>query len=292
MLEGDSDATSNSAARAGDPAMVSAVFDEAPIMLVYMDGPEHRFLAANRAYRDFLDLPDIVGMTVREVAPDMENQQIIPLMDRVFTTGRTEGGLEWRLQTPGRGEWFADFTIAPRRNTAGEIVGLFGYVVDTTAQVRARQAAQAQAAQAQLRYEQARDLITALQRELLPVGVPVLPGLDIAASYVLADDDTAAGGDWFDALPLGDGRVALVVGDVVGHGVAASAAMGQLRAVLADRLEETGSVTAALVGLDRVAGKVRGADAATVCVVVLDPVEWRFEYCTAGHPPPLLVAAD
>jgi serine phosphatase RsbU (regulator of sigma subunit) len=53
---------------------------------------------------------------------------------------------------------------------------------------------------------------------------------------VVAGHEQAAGGDWFDAIPLADGRVALVVGDVVGHGVAASAAMGQLRAVLAELL--------------------------------------------------------
>src|SRR5271167_1869730 len=64
----------------------------------------------------------------------------------------------------------------------------------------------------------------------------VLPRARIAARYLVAGQDQAAGGDWFDAIPLADGSVALVVGDVVGHGVVAAAAMGQLRAVLAELL--------------------------------------------------------
>src|SRR5262245_11230705 len=72
----------------------------------------------------------------------------------------------------------------------------------------------------------------ALQEALLPRALPVLPRARIAARYLAAGQEQAAGGDWFDAVPLADGTVALVVGDVVGHGVAASAAMGQLRSVL------------------------------------------------------------
>jgi serine phosphatase RsbU (regulator of sigma subunit) len=76
-------------------------------------------------------------------------------------------------------------------------------------------------------------IVAELQEALLPTALPVLPRARIAARYLVAGHEQAAGGDWFDAIPLADGSVALVVGDVVGHGVAASAAMGQLRAVLA-----------------------------------------------------------
>lgn len=284
---GDGDAES-----AGDLATVLTVFDDNPIMLCCMEGPDHRFIAANKAAREFLANPDLVGMTLREAAPEMQFQQVNALVERVYRTGRPESGLEWRLFSPTAGEWFATFTIAPRRDASGAVTGAFGYVVDVTAQVRARQAAQDAADLAQKRYEQTRDLMTALQRELLPAGVPVLPTVDVAASYLLADVDTAAGGDWFDALALPGGRLALIVGDVVGHGVTASAAMGQLRAVLRDRLRRDDGITSALAGLDQMAGEVRGADAATVCVVVLDPDGGGIEYCTAGHPPPLVVSPD
>src|SRR5262249_30103621 len=151
---------------------------------------------------------------------------------------------------------------------------------------------QARAAEVQRRYEQARDVIDALQRELLPGGVPVLPRLEVAASYLLADVETAAGGDWFDALAFEDGRVALGGGDVVGHGISASATMGQLRVLLRERLSATGDLLTALDALNLAARWIPGARAATVCVAVLDPTTGALSYCTAGHPAPLLLPVD
>src|SRR6185369_3274019 len=113
---------------------------------------------------------------------------------------------------------------------------------------------------------------TRLQRQLLPPGLPVLPAVLVAASYLPAGG-AAAGGDWFDAIALPGGRVALVVGDVVGHGMAASAAMGQLRAVLHDRLEESGDLLAAVRAADRTAHRVPEARVATVCGAVLNPAD-------------------
>lgn len=149
---------------------------------------------------------------------------------------------------------------------------------------------QRRAEQSQRRHERARDIIDALQRELLPSGLPVLPRLQIAASYLLAAADASAGGDWFDALVLPDRRTALVVGDVVGHGVAASATMGQLRVLLHEELATGADIRTALAGLDAAAGRIRGAHAATVCVVMLDPATGALEYCTAGHPAPLVLS--
>ncbi|OLR92939.1 SpoIIE family protein phosphatase [Actinokineospora bangkokensis] len=125
----------------------------------------------------------------------------------------------------------------------------------------------------------------ALRLRLLPTGLPVLPAVRVAAGHRPA---AGAGGDWFDAVPLPDGSVALVVGDVAGRGVAVSAATGQLRAVLQDRLDETGDVLGALTAADRVAHRVPEAAGAAVCVAVVDPAG-SVRYCTAGHSPPLLV---
>ncbi len=164
---------------------------------------------------------------------------------------------------------------------------LVALVHDVTPQVLDRRSAQRRADVAEQRYAEARDVIDVLQRELLPTGLPIQPGLEIGGSYLLADAETACGG-WFDAVPLPDGRTALVIGDVVGHGVAASAAMGQLRAVLEDR-----PTTAAISGkrLPRSTGWRNGSRgrAATLCVAAVDPADGRVTYCTAGHPPPLLI---
>src|SRR5271157_2618378 len=118
-----------------------------------------------------------------------------------------------------------------------------------------------------------RGTVAVLQEALLPAALPVLPRARIAARYLVAWDEHAAGGDWFDAIPLADGSVALIVGDVVGHGVAAAAAMGQLRAVLAELLATEADLGHVLERADAfAAGTLR--------------------YTTCGHPPPLVIGID
>ncbi len=124
---------------------------------------------------------------------------------------------------------------------------------------------------------------------LRPDAIPVLPGLQLGARCVLPTVAGGSGGDWFSSMPLGLGRVALVVGDVVGAGVLATAVMARLRAVLEERLRAGSSIAAALGSLDAVVADTRSAEATTVCVVVIDTVTGELEYCTAGHPPPLVV---
>jgi anti-anti-sigma factor len=141
---------------------------------------------------------------------------------------------------------------------------------------------------ARTRYEDTRAAMLAMQRTLLPE-LPVLPGVRIEAHYVPAEEDTAAGGDWFDAIPLDGGRVALVVGDVVGHGAVAAATMGQLRAVTAHLLAEGADLPTVSAAVDRAAGRIRGARGASACLAVLDAAGGTVEWVAHGHPPPLLV---
>ena len=126
----------------------------------------------------------------------------------------------------------------------------------------------------------------------MPAALPVLPGVQLAARYLVAGQDQAAGGDWFDAIPLPDGTVALVVGDVVGHGVAASVAMGQLRAVLTERLTAQPALAVALDQVDTFAARNRALRAATLCLVLLNPGTGQLQYATCGHPAPLAIGTD
>jgi serine phosphatase RsbU (regulator of sigma subunit) len=150
-------------------------------------------------------------------------------------------------------------------------------------------AAQAEADENEQRYQRAQADVATLQRTLLPSHLPVLPRTALAAHYLVAAADQAAGGDWFDALQLPDDRLALVVGDVVGHGIEASAAMGQVRAVLRELLSATPDLAAALARLDAFAAAVPAVRAATVCIVVLDQLTGDLRYATMGHPPPLVL---
>ncbi len=273
----------------GDAETVRAVFEDLPMMMLALAGPEHLIVAANAAYRAVAGRAQLVGRTLAEAFPEIRGQQLYEMYDRVYRTGVPQVAREWRIQADIEGDgtladlWF-DFTVTPRRDPDGTVTGLTLVAADVTRPIRERQAVER-------RYEQARNTILELQRELLPAGLPVLPRARLAAGYLPAQADTAAGGDWFDAVVLGDGRLALSIGDVVGHGVAASATMSRLRAVLEDRLLETGDIAAALTALDRVAERLPAARAATACVVVLDPASGAVSYCTAGHPPPLVVGA-
>jgi serine phosphatase RsbU (regulator of sigma subunit)/anti-sigma regulatory factor (Ser/Thr protein kinase)/anti-anti-sigma regulatory factor len=140
--------------------------------------------------------------------------------------------------------------------------------------------------------EDGRRIVAELQEALLPTALPVLPQARIAARYLVAGHELAAGGDWFDAIPLADGTVALIVGDLVGHGVAASAAMGQLRAVLAELLAAEKDLEHVLKRADAYAERVPALRAATLVLVVLDPADGKLRYTTCGHPPPLVVGPD
>ncbi|RTL70429.1 MAG: STAS domain-containing protein [Pseudonocardiaceae bacterium] len=282
--------------RSGDPAFVQQLFEHAPRMLVGLTGPDLTIAAANAAARAFIAREHVVGTALLDSAPEVTGQRLAELYTEALATGLPQALHEWRVQfdlpdTGGQLDVVVDFTVTPMRAPDGSVSGLIVDVTDVTDTVRERQAARDRQADAERRFAQARDVIDALQRELLPAALPVLPRVQIAAAYLLADADTAAGGDWFDALPLPDGRVALVVGDVVGHGVAASATMGQLRVLLHEQLATSGDVAAALTALDAAADRIRGARAATVCVVVLDPRTGELTYCTAGHPAPLLLDA-
>ena len=134
------------------------------------------------------------------------------------------------------------------------------------------------------------EILAELHDAVLPKGLPVPQGVEIAARYLVAEDYTGAGGDWFDAIPLPDGRVVLVVGDVVGHGIQASVVMSELKTLFEERVRVDGDVPAALALLDGRATRAAEARSTTLCAVTLDSTTGELTYITAGHPPPVVVA--
>lgn len=154
----------------------------------------------------------------------------------------------------------------------------------------AGQAAQAfeRAALADQRWQLAR----ALQRALLPSSLPAFAQLALAAHYEPAQREFEAGGDWYDVFALGPGRVALVVGDVVGQGPTAAAVMGQLRSVVSAYLHDGHSPAQALEGLDRAARRIPGARGSTALCLIVDTDSGDVAWSAAGHLPPLLAGPD
>jgi serine phosphatase RsbU (regulator of sigma subunit) len=131
-----------------------------------------------------------------------------------------------------------------------------------------------------------------LQRSLLRERLPDVPGLRLAARYLPGSGEARIGGDWYDAIPLRDGRVALVIGDVVGRGIEAAARMAHLQsAVRAYALE---GLRPSLI-LERMNGFVHELESrgtATLLLALVDPDAETVRLASAGHPPPLIVDAD
>ena len=137
--------------------------------------------------------------------------------------------------------------------------------------------------------DQQRETALVLQHAIL--GPTDLPG-GFAVRYQAASRPLQVGGDWYDVVDLQDGRIALIVGDCVGHGLAAATVMGQLRSACRALLLDHPSPRAALCGLDRFAARLPGAQCTTAVCAVLDPGSGELVYSSAGHPPPILVDAD
>jgi serine phosphatase RsbU (regulator of sigma subunit)/DNA-binding response OmpR family regulator len=131
-----------------------------------------------------------------------------------------------------------------------------------------------------------------LQRVLLPASLPSPSGFTVAARYRPGAEGTQVGGDWYDVVPLADGRVVLTIGDVMGRGARAAAVMGQLRTALHAYALQDMTPPVAMRSVDMLLQDVSETSMATAVYLVVDPVTGRVEGVSAGHPPPVLVGPD
>ena len=137
-------------------------------------------------------------------------------------------------------------------------------------------------------YEQARAVALTLQHAILaPTELPH----GFAARYTPAVTPLEVGGDWYDAVPLPGQRTGVVVGDCVGRGLPAAAVMGQLRSASQAILLRACGPAEALTDLDTFAGRIPGAECATMFCAIIDHAAGTVTYSCAGHPPPVLGTA-
>ncbi|WP_127356498.1 SpoIIE family protein phosphatase, partial [Actinacidiphila soli] len=150
------------------------------------------------------------------------------------------------------------------------------------------------------RYTRERTAALALQRNLLPQRLTGGCAVEVASRYLPADIHRGVGGDWFDVIPLSGARVALLVGDVVGHGINAAATMGRLRTAVHTLADMDLPPDELLAHLDDLAIRLTEEDAdatgpatavvgATCLYAVYDPVTRRCTMARAGHPPPAII---
>ncbi|WP_037683512.1 SpoIIE family protein phosphatase [Streptomyces cellulosae] len=153
------------------------------------------------------------------------------------------------------------------------------------------------------RYTREHTMVLALQRSLLPHRLPEQDAVEVAHRYLPAE--SGVGGDWFDVIPLSGTRVALVVGDVVGHGLHAAVTMGRLRIAARNFAELDLAPDEVLTQLDNLVARLdrdegseepgasgTGIIGATCLYAIYDPTSQQCVLARAGHPPPALVHPD
>jgi anti-sigma regulatory factor (Ser/Thr protein kinase) len=214
--------------------------------------------------------------TSRAELPRVDGRSIADLVDDVLRTGRPET-LSGTLGTDGPP---ATVVLRPMR-VAGEpgVLLVLG-------------AEPGEAGEPVPESEPGGEVVDLVQNALLPPSLPLLPDLLLSGSYHRASSVPAAGGDWYDAVPLGRGRLALVVGDAVGHGVPAAAAMSRLRGALRSSALRDPAPEAVLAALDDFAAQMDDVEGASVFYGVFDARSGRLTYTAAAHPAPLLVEPD
>ena len=191
---------------------------------------------------------------------------------------------EYRLQDrTGEYRWIADRGLP--RYVGDRFVGYVGTAID----IHERKTMEGRLLEV---YQREHTIAETLQRSLLPERLPPIEGVEMAARYLPGARGAAIGGDWYDVLERPDGRVALVVGDVAGHGLRAAASMGQLRNAFRAYGMVEASPAEVVARINRLVMSGVEQVMATVLYLVLDRETGEVAFSAAGHPPPLVIGPD
>ena len=154
-----------------------------------------------------------------------------------------------------------------------------------------------QARQRERALHRTRDIAAVLQHELLPTTTSGTSTVEVCSSYTPTDAQAGVGGDWFDTIPLSGSRVALTIGDVVGHGIHAATLMGRMRTAVQTLAELDLAPDELLARMDAMAVRLGEEDetrdlSATCLYLIYDPVTRECAVSSAGHTPPALRHPD
>ncbi|MGW0598902.1 PP2C family protein-serine/threonine phosphatase [Streptomyces sp. NPDC002776] len=296
------------------PGMVALLTPD----LVYVDANEDFLRLAGRTREQML------GRYIFDVFPENPNEpaaagmrETRESMQRVVATGErdTMALLRYDIEDPQRpGHWQEHYwspVNAPVLDADGQVVLLVHRVEEVTDLIRAfgrrggdsrdrvleaelyTRARELQQVNERLRKAHAREreVALALQAALLPPPGPSGPH-PAAVRYQPAIGALNVCGDWYDLVDLPDGDLAVAVGDVVGHGLAAACAMGQLRSALSAACRVADGPAQALDALGLYARSVEGAESSTAATAFVDRGARCVRYSCAGHPPPVLLRPD
>ncbi|WSW80249.1 MEKHLA domain-containing protein [Streptomyces sp. NBC_00996] len=223
---------------------------------------------------------EVLGHHVCLLAPADRKHEIDMLLERMRQGEKVERYETLRVTRSG--EFLdVDVTLWPTRDTDGTVVGACAIIRDVSDRKKAE-------AELTALYQQQRHIALTLQRSLMGTP-PAIPGLTTASRYRPATQGAGVGGDWFDLIPLGAGRVGVLIGDVMGRGLEAAAVMGQLRSA-AHALAKTGMQPRQLMqALDTCVADLDVPDQlVTCCYVVVASDAGEVTMCSAGHLPVLV----
>jgi serine phosphatase RsbU (regulator of sigma subunit)/anti-sigma regulatory factor (Ser/Thr protein kinase) len=142
------------------------------------------------------------------------------------------------------------------------------------------------------RISEQRAVTEIMQRTLLPDALPEIPGVRFSAKYLPAGSGIKIGGDWYDVFELANGRLAFVIGDVVGRGVVAASVMAEIRTILRAYMVQGHKLTEVVSMLNELLISMGRSRGATLSILELDLQAEELEVVTAGHLPPLLIEPD
>jgi PAS domain S-box-containing protein len=224
---------------------------------------------------------EFTGQTLEEAAGwgwqtahhPVDFQRVIQEWPKALATGQPIE-IEFRLRRhDGVYHWHLA-RVEPVRDDRGTILSWYGTVVDIEAQKAA--------------LERTTRVAQTLQEAFLPNHLPRREALRIDANYISAEEDGLVGGDWYDAFELPDGQIAFSIGDVAGHGLAASLAVGKLRPAIFTLAQESDDPAEILRKVDRIWHILEPETLVTAIVGFIDRDGETMRYASAGHPPPLV----
>ncbi|MEU4495929.1 SpoIIE family protein phosphatase [Streptomyces sp. NPDC023998] len=281
-------------------------FRQSPDLLALFDA-DLRLVGASAGMERALSLTEeqMRGLRLPEIAPHPVSEEAETKMRRALESGEVQH-LEACIRPTGvSAERGRPAFLTPLKDPGGRVRGVCLAAPDDLWPTEERTARAAVGIHSADRSPRGRTTTMTLQRSLLPHSLPDQAGLQIASRYLPADSRAGVGGDWFDVIGLSGARVALVVGDVVGHGIRASATMGRLRTAVRTLADVDLPPDELLTHLDDLvihlsadeagtegATETAGGIGTTCLYAVYDPVSRRCTFARAGHPPPAVVTPD
>jgi GAF domain-containing protein len=249
------------------------------------------------AWETALPEGELLTLPAGGIVPPLGEPVLVPVVDPALAPD-----IALDLGVPTLGPLLAGHSLIVAPLTArGTVLGRVAFVrgpdrrpfdprdAATAAEVTARGAVHID--NARLHRQESRAAAT-LQRSMMPTRPPRLPGVRIAHHYMPGDRQAQVGGDWFDAIQLPGGRVALIVGDVMGHGLQAAAVMGQFRTAVITMAALDLPPAQLLRHLDNLAHRLGTEHLATCVYAVYDPIQRTLTLANAGHIPPVLAGYD